>query len=645
MKKIICLIVAALCLGLSVRAKEKLNVLYVGGSPDFNTIGVAAPDSVALSKSVKERTADFTRFLKQHFTKVTAVDGKDYTPAMSADYDVTVFDGRPPVRRPKIEERDENGHITRYERPAYLPDDFDYATVCIAETSEDLGRSIGTKNDWYCLCLNNYALGWKKDHAIFKGPFKVNIVSEMRPTPETAKDYCPLYGYTLPDETEMWKVHEAATQDNGIRIGMVSRPGGYLDSPDTEVISGGECAKSIDAVAIGRHGNFLHWGFAAKPSDMTEPARAALANAIVYIKDFKGQRPIARKLKETIATRKDALSAKYFVSRDCWKAVEKTNEDFYVYRDSLYKAIQAKKAAGEELNSIEKYYEGSGAPRKPKHQTYSEFVKQRQPKLYEVFGEDAEEYARYYDKNTPYFRPDESGYELMIDQEARALGIANNDIRLLDKAVEMLEAGGDDAAVGKTLLERYTLCRFATPAEWKAWLNANRDRMFFTESGGWLWLVNTRDPNVPGNDYSVLKKEKDTADNSAPVKPAGDTDKDNPVAVNAEIVEISDGVKEIVMTLTVHPGFHTYAIVADDDPFIPTEVSVELPEGYEKVGDMLCPQQSPSATATTYYTGTGAFRQRIKGTGAGTVNCKIAYQACDETMCQRPVTKNFELKI
>ncbi len=36
-------------------------------------------------------------------------------------------------------------------------------------------------------------------------------------------------------------------------------------------------------------------------------------------------------------------------------------------------------------------------------------------------------------------RPDLRGYELVIDPEVQALGIPNNDIRLLDKAIELME--------------------------------------------------------------------------------------------------------------------------------------------------------------------------------------------------------------
>ena len=207
MKRYLSVLIAVVCACvIGISAKEKVSVLYVGGSPDFNTMGGMPADPAEVAKSAKERAADFTRFLKQRFTKVTAIDGKDYRPEMSEAYDVTVFDGKPAVLRPEVMERDENGRVIRYEKAAYLPDDFDDAVICIAEASENIGRSLGNKNDWFCLCLDNYALGWKKDHPVFNGPFKVNIVSEMRPTPDNAKEYAPMYGYTLPEQTEMWMV-------------------------------------------------------------------------------------------------------------------------------------------------------------------------------------------------------------------------------------------------------------------------------------------------------------------------------------------------------------------------------------------------------------------------------------------------------
>lgn len=624
-------------IAVSAMAKERVSVLYVGGSPDMDNIAVKH-DSATIAKSAKMRTADFEKFLRQRFYKVKAVQGKDYTADMSKDYDVTVFDGRPKALREREYVRDAAGNVTDVIHAKYLPDDFDRAAVCIAEASEDLGRSLGSKNDWFCLCLDNYAHHWKKDHPIFNGPFKVNIKSEMLPTPANALEYCPIYGYTLPAETEMWKVQEKRPD---IRIGMVSRPWGYLDSPETEVISSGVCAKSIDAIAIGRHGNMFHWGFSAKPSDLTEPAKAALANAIVYMKDFNGKRIIARKLNEGIATRAQAVAKQYFDSQDANEAGYRSNIEFYKLMKGIQDTITAKKNRGEALSDAEKMYENFPEPQMPVKTSFDEYIREREPELYKVFGDDSEEYARYYKKNTPYFRAD--GYNLVIDEDARSLKIANNDIRLLDKAIELLSGDEKQAVMGRRILERYTLCRFATPAEWKSWLNANRDRMFFTESGGWLWLVNTDDPNVPGNDYSVLEEVK--FDDKAPSKPAGETDEQNPVALKAGVVNNADGSKDIELTMTVHPGYHTYAIVAEEESFIPTEVTVEVPDGWQKVGTLRLPTPSPSASATTWYTGNCAFRQRVKGSGAASAKITVRYQVCDASICMTPETRTFTVEL
>lgn len=629
---------SAAVIALSVMAKERVSVLYVGGSPDINYVGVT-PDSAKMAKSAKMRSADFEKFLRQRFYKVKAIQGEDYTADMSKEYDVTVFDGKPKALREREYVRDATGRITAVIPAKYLPDDFDRAAVCIAEASQNMGRTLGSKNDWFCLCLYNYAHNWKKDHPIFNGPFKVNIKSEMRPTPAHAFEYAPIYGYTLPEETEMWKVHSEKGDDG--RIGMVSRPWGYLDSPETEIISSGTCAKSIDAVAIGRHANMFHWGFAAKPSDLTEPAKAALANAIVYMKDFNDKRIIARKFNEGIATRDQATARKYSDSPAANDARYKSNVGFYKTMKELRDTIMAKKSRGEALSAAEKMYENMPEPTLPVQIGYDEYIRETEPELYKVFGDDPEEYCRYYEKNKPYFRAD--GYYLAIDEDARSLKIANNDIRLLDKAVELLTGNEKQAATGRRILERYTLCRFDTPAQWKAWLDANRDRMFFTEAGGWLWLVNTDDPDVPGNDYSVL--EEVVFDDKAPFQPAGVTDEQNPVALKAVVVNNPDGTKDIELTMTVHPGYHTYAIVADGEAFIPTEVTVEVPDGWQKVGKLRLPSPSPSPTATTWYTGNCAFRQRVKGTGAGTAKVTIRYQVCDASICMRPETKTMEIKL
>ena len=72
---------------------------------------------------------------------------------------------------------------------------------------------------------------------------------------------------------------------------------------------------SLPMWRVGRHGNFLHWGFAASPDDMTEEARDVFANAVVYIAGFAGQTPVARKYNDRIITRHDITLRAFSATR------------------------------------------------------------------------------------------------------------------------------------------------------------------------------------------------------------------------------------------------------------------------------------------------------------------------------------------
>ncbi|MFR7811667.1 MAG: hypothetical protein ACLU4N_21815 [Butyricimonas faecihominis] len=82
----------------------------------------------------------------------------------------------------------------------------------------------------------------------------------MKPTPEAARDLPYFKGGFAPDSLPMWRVQKRATARNPACELVWFPVGGFEDSPEAEVISGGVSAKTLDAVAIGRHGNFLHWG-------------------------------------------------------------------------------------------------------------------------------------------------------------------------------------------------------------------------------------------------------------------------------------------------------------------------------------------------------------------------------------------------
>ncbi len=636
-------------LGLSAQKKQPVSVLYVGGSAELETMGMEVkPDAALLEQSAAERTAAFEKFLKKNFKTVKVVQAKDYHYSMSDDYDVTILDGTPAPIAPGIRETGPGGRLVRYALPQYFPLDFNRPVITIASAGEELGRRIGTKNDWYCLCLSDMALGWNATHPIFQGPVKVKLATEMRPTPPPALEFAKLMGETLPAQTEMFQIQTVNFENNkGYRIGMVSRPGGYLDSPEAEVISGGQCDKSIDAVAIGRHANWLTWGFSASPTYMTEVGKALFVNAVVYMKQFAGQHPIARKLDEGVSTRDHIAMLKNLVTRESWKDYNQTNMEFNHMVDSLKAVIKSQREKDGKVDPNIAIYENFPAQEMV---SYRDYVKQQARGLYTIFGEDVEEYSHYYDKNYGYFYCPAGAYDLVIDEEARYFGIPNNDIRLLDKCISVLEQGGDDVPDAQAVLKRYTLCRFETPAQWREWFERNRSKLFFTESGGYLWLVNTFE-NVPGNDYRVRLAEQEEeymarkAAGGQRGAPVSLTDDRNPVYLQAEAVQTDKG-KDIVIYQKIHPGYHTYAVVPSDEVFVVTTVEITLPDGYEKVGPLYLPEASLlDASGTTVYRGAGEFRQAIRGQGEGEAIVKVTYQCCNNNTCLVPETKEFKVKL
>ena len=349
MKKLITLLFPVL-LSFAVLAgtpikKSDLRILYVGGTADIDRR--ACTSNEEYQAAVKARMAAFETFLKEYFNSVTVVNAADYTQAMSDNYDVTVMDGTP---KPIAPEYMDQVH-QRYLKPAYLTEDFDRPMLTIGVASSDLGSRIGCKNDWYCRCLAGDAFDWKADHPIFNGPFKVKMTVIDKPTPEEARHYAFAYDREMPKTLPMWQVQTKDFQiDENFAVGLVSRPDGYEDSPEAEIISGGVSSKSLKAVAIGRHGNFFHWGFAASPAYMTEEAKPVLANAIVYIAQFDGQGIIARKYNETIATRASIKEFVYTASEEGYQEMVEMNDAANAIMQEKRESIKAKQAKGEVLN-------------------------------------------------------------------------------------------------------------------------------------------------------------------------------------------------------------------------------------------------------------------------------------------------------
>ena len=79
--------------------------------------------------------------------------------------------------------------------------------------------------------------------------------------------------------------------------------------------------------------------------------------------------------------------------------------------------------------------------------------------------------------------------QFLVDTDLAALGISSNrKLETLEKLINLLDdpARADRA---RFLLGRYTLESFATSPEWRAWFTQNRERLFFTDVGGYKFMV------------------------------------------------------------------------------------------------------------------------------------------------------------
>lgn len=466
--------------------KSDLSILYVGPDPSKPLSDRDRQFSVDPDRSEKlqqKRAADFKSLLNQYFSNVEVVYSDNYKEELSAKYDVTIFDTLPPKLSGGRAVDPETGEET-YERRQYLSEGYNHATVMIAEPSAFIGEGRQLKIDHLCLCLDAHAHSMKLDHPIFHTPYKVDITYEERKTPG---NYVARYGgRDLGETIPMWRMQTEGYHDGkGFPVGLVSTGYGFDNDIDAEWISSGRCDKGVEATAIGRHANFFHWGFVAAPEYMTESAKLAFINAIHYIAPYKGAKQVTRKIK--------GIQLKPYLREQQWTVSDQGSAQWLAYLEkgrqkSLQerKQIEAKKQAGEALTDLEKMK--LEFPEQ-KQETRAWTIRHEPEALKEKFGEDWSAYENYYAENLDYFYPVAGEwYKVTVDEDAKSLGIPNNDIKLLDTAVAML-AEGDRKDMAMGILTRYTKESFQTAKKWKNWLQENRDQLYFSEGDGYKFIV------------------------------------------------------------------------------------------------------------------------------------------------------------
>ncbi len=211
---------------------------------------------------------------------------------------------------------------------------------------------------------------------------------------------------------------------------------GYEDSPDAEIILAGmNRGKESGAVGVGRHGNFLQWGYSAAPDRLTEPARNLLINCICYINKYDQMPPLLgrRSSPRMNAVRMAGLLDANFTNGNKWV-----------------------------LNS---FRPGLAAKYKGRADQFVAFLQVNLELMYR------------------------QNNRFLIDEDLKTLGIASNRrIEMLDKLSELLEKP-DTAAAARRVLDRYMEQDGLSSKALRKWVNANRKRIFFSDWGGYKFRV------------------------------------------------------------------------------------------------------------------------------------------------------------
>lgn len=274
------------------------------------------------------------------------------------------------------------------------------------------------------------------EHEVFQKPFKVEPEFEYRDTPPNYHRRHLGEG-KLPDKMKVWRVQDHSKVYGKIPNSVVARAYGFTDSPDAEVLAKGfNTGKEYGAVGVGRHGNYLQWGYSLPPSKMTEAGRKFFLNCICYIHKFDGKAPLIRAVSHH---RLNTIRLAPLVDRLRKSAEENKNITPYI------PMVLLNKYAGDP-NGLVQYYKDN-----------LEFIYQ--------------------------------GKIFYIDNELKSLGLdSNRSVDTLRQLIGFLE-DKTNADTARLMLERYTNRSFQNSEGWKQWFGENRDRIFFSDVGGYKFLV------------------------------------------------------------------------------------------------------------------------------------------------------------
>jgi hypothetical protein len=270
---------------------------------------------------------------------------------------------------------------------------------------------------------------------VYHKPFKVNLQFIQKDTPDS-------YLRTLPKGVSLDKTMKVCPiQDTNNQMGKAGAvaPGITAEYPgEAETITLGFApGKSYDSVGIGRHGNFMLWGWSAPPSKMTAAGQKLFLNCLCYIHQYD-QKPFVRIPQRAMPR----TSATMLFDR-----MEQRPANAGTYLSNYFPSDMAKKYE-RDLAGMRKHYE-----------TNLELVYVIERKF-------------------------------CIDEDLASLGIKSNRKTAMLKTLIDLLADQSKAQLAQKCLTRYTRQSFTSPEAWKQWYEDNAQNLMFSDVGGYRYYIN-----------------------------------------------------------------------------------------------------------------------------------------------------------
>lgn len=372
-----------------------------------------------------ERSKHFETFLNEYFVTVSVARRDDFDASAARDADVVLLDWN---------QREDPWETVK--SPLGSFEDWSKPTVLLGSAGLLVAAKWELPGNSGCTCLEPFAY-IPADHELFHGPLLIDIKKTTTiKTPEAFQDQMeedvldvlPLIG-------------EAEFKDPG----WCSYTYTHHHAPELEIICGGVNQKNLNAGAIWRQGYLLHFGFSLPPDCMNDTGKALLVNSIAYIARFSEDRPIVR-------TPSPFDGGKYLVDRDFLdRNLRKSPPD---------------------LSNMSYFF------------AETEFAAHLKDKS-------VADVTAWYRQEYDYLHANVDG-KIAVDIEARAFGIPPAAQDFLAAAIEALSAPGPRASQARNLLARYAPCGpgdNAAPSDWSAWLEENRDYLFFSDAGGFRWYI------------------------------------------------------------------------------------------------------------------------------------------------------------